>query len=237
MFEPTKLRVAATLIGLACASAASAQQLETQTIDNPQIRRASCAEVVWQKDLLKLHPRIAEACQEVVISNDVKWARFTGEFREMYDDGTFRTTFNDRQGKELGELVLQPAPQQRAMIDGKWVEFSDLTPGQGLNFYAPESAFALATEPGVPAERMARILPQSRPAATTQATRQSQVAAIEPVKTTTTPASLAKAEPEYVAATLPDTAGPLPLLAVTGLVSLLGGIGLALRRRRARRNA
>jgi len=51
------------------------------------------------------------------------------------------------------------------------------------------------------------------------------------------PARLAQAEPEPMVESLPDTAGPLPLFAATGLVSLLGGLGLTLRRQFVRRNA
>lgn len=85
-----------------------------------------------------------------------------------------------------------------------------------------EGRFAVATEPGVPPEQTARILPIS-PA---------PVAAAQP-------ATVAQVQPELDqklaanrdVAMLPDTAGPLPWLAVTGLLSLLGGLGLTLGRR------
>ena len=151
MIEPTRIRVAVALICLACASTVSAQQIETQVTDNPQIRKASCAEVAWQKELLLQYPMITEACQEVVISDGEKWARFTGEFVERHDDGSIRTTIDDRHGKSLGQFNLMPAPDQRVLIDGQRVRFSQLKPGQELNFYVPESRYALATEPGAPA--------------------------------------------------------------------------------------
>jgi hypothetical protein len=219
MIEPTRIRVAVALICLACASTVSAQQIETQVTDNPQIRKASCAEVAWQKELLLQYPMITEACQEVVISDGEKWARFSGEFIERHDDGSIRTTIDDRHGKSLGQFNLMPAPDQRVLIDGQRVRFSQLRPGQELNFYVPESRYALATEQGAPVAQQARILP-AQPAAVA----------------TTEPARLARAEPESKAEALPDTASPLPLFAATGLLSLLGGLGLTLRRRFVRRN-
>jgi hypothetical protein len=220
MVEPTTIRLAVALTCLACASTLSAQQIETQVTDNPQIRKASCADVAWQKELLVQYPMITKACQEVVISDGDKWARFTGEFLERHKDGSIRTTIDDRHGNSLGQFNLMPAPDQRVLIDGQRVRFSELRPGQILNFYVPESRYALATEQGAPVAQEARILP-AQPAA---------VATAEPAR-------LAQAEPEPAAQALPDTAGPLPLFGATGLLALLGGIGLTLRRRFVRRNA
>ncbi len=220
MIESNSLRLAVALACLACAGTVSAQAIETQVTDNPKISRASCAEVVWQKELLAQYPRIAESCQEVVISAGDKWARFTGEFLQLNQDGSVSTTIDDRQGHSMGQLTLMPAPDQRVLIDGRRVRFSELERGQQLNLYVSESRFAIATEPGVPVSQEARIMP----------TDPAPMAAAQPAR-------LAQAEParlpqgEMEATRLPDTAGPLPWLAVTGLLSLLGGMGLTFRRR------
>lgn len=68
MIGSNSVRLTVALACLACAGTASAQAIETKVTDNPKISQASCAEVVWQKELLAQHPRIAESCQEVVIS-------------------------------------------------------------------------------------------------------------------------------------------------------------------------
>lgn len=220
MMSSTSLRVAVALACLGGAAATSAQQIEAQVTDNPRISRTSCAEVVWEKDLLARYPRIADACQEVVVSEGTKWARFTGEFRELNRDGSVRTTIDDRRGHAMGQLTLMPAPEQRVLIDGRRVRFSDLVQGQQLNLYMAEGRFAVATEPGVPLEQTARILLPVAP---------------EPV-TAVQPATVAMAQPatgsqHSAGAMLPDTAGPLPWFAVTGLLSLLGGLGLTFGRR------
>lgn len=222
MMSSTSLRAAVALACLGVAAAASAQQIDTQVTDNPKISRASCAEVVWDKQLLAQYPRIAQACQEVVVSDGNKWARFTGEFLQLNRDGSVRTTIDDRQGHSMGQLTLMPAPEQRVLIDGQRVRFSDLVRGQQLNLYVTEGRFAIATEPGVPPEQTARILPASpAPAA---AAEPATVARVQPALDLRTDA-------ESDAAMLPDTAGPLPWFAATGLLSLLGGLGLTLGRR------
>lgn len=120
----------------------------------------------------------------------------------------------------MGQLTLMPAPDQRVLIDGRRVRFSELERGQQLSLYVSEGRFAIATEPGAPVSQEALIMPaEPAPIALAQP---AMVAQAEP-------ASLPQAEME--ATRLPDTAGPLPWLAATGLLSLLGGVSLTLRRR------
>jgi hypothetical protein len=76
--------------------------------------------------------------------------------------------------------------------------------GQQLNLYMTEGRFAVATEPGALPERTARILPVASVPAPVAATQPATVAMAQPAM-----------EPQAV---LPDTAGPLPWLAVTGML-------------------
>lgn len=83
----------------------------------------------------------------------------------------------------------------------------------------------MATEPGAPLEELAEIVldePVERSAEVSQ----------EPAPPVTGPL-LAQADrtPGRTPAVLPDTAGPLPLFALAGVLSLLGGLGLTIRRR------
>ena len=209
-----EVRLAATLIGIICASTAGAQQLDTRGLAEPAVQSATCAEVEWAQDLLEQYPRIAEGCQEVVVSEGVKWARFDAEYvRRSQDRVTMN--FKDRQGRSMGEITVLPAPEQRVSIEGREYRFSELSRGQQVNIYVPERMFAVAVEPGVPAELLAQIVP----APVTQAEPAELLAQAEPAPTRIT------------AQRLPDTAGPLPWLLLGGLASLLGGLGLAIRRR------
>jgi hypothetical protein len=202
------VRMAATLIGLICMSAAGAQQLDTRSLAEPSVQAASCSEVDWAQDMLTLYPRIAEGCQQVVISEGKKWARFDAEFlRSDNRAGTVTLDFKNRQGRSIGVVTLKPAAEQRVLIGGQRYEFSDLTRGQRLNLYVPERMFAVAVEPGAPVEQLAQIV--------------------------SAPVQLAQADPAPATAAqrLPNTAGPLPLFALAGLVSLLAGLSLTIRRR------
>ena len=214
--ETPGIRIAATLIGIICATGAGAQQqLDTKGLQ-PEVQAASCAAVNWNKDMLAQYPRIAEGCQEVVTSEGKKWARFGADFVRKNRDGSVTLEFKNRQGGPMEELTLMPAPTQRVSIDGHAYRFSELTRGQQLNLYVPEGMYGVALEPGAPPEQVVQIVP-------------------EPAQTAAATALLAQADRAAAGAAqqqrLPSTAGPLPLLALGGLVSLLGALSLWIRRR------
>jgi hypothetical protein len=206
----------AALIGALCLSAAGAQPLDTRDLPTSSVAAASCAEVTWDEEMLALYPRIAEGCQEVVISNDARWARFAAEYVRSDRDGLVTLDFKDREGLLLEQVTVTPAPEQRVRIDGRPYRFSELTRGQPLNVYVPESIFAVAVEPGAPPEQLAQIVRD--PIRLAQAEPAPQLAQADRVP--------AQPEPR-----LPSTAGPLPLLLIAGVMSALAGLGLTIRRR------
>jgi hypothetical protein len=216
MIKPSGIRLALTLVGCMSAAAANAQQapLNTTNLD-PRVQAASCAAVDWNKDLLAQYPRLAEGCQEVVISAGKKWARFSADLVRTNRDGSVTLEFKDRRDRAMEQLTLMPAAQQRVSMDGHDYRFSELPRGQQLNLYVPEGMYAVSLLPGAAPEQLAQIVPPTR---TAQPARTPQLAQAAPAPATTI-------------RQLPNTAGPLPLVALGGLISLLGGLSLSIRRR------
>jgi hypothetical protein len=219
-----RMRVAATLTGLLCAGAAGAQQPSERgaTLPAPRTQSETCADVAWAPELVAMYPRIGEGCQEVVIVDGRKWARFEAEFRRGNNDGTAVLTFKDRDEQVIGDVTLKPSRDQRATIDGRTFRIGELQRGQELNVYVPERIFAAATEPGAPLDELAEIVTEPRARLTeiqpeTEPAREPWLALAGPAPTTPL--------------RLPDTAGPLPLFALSGALSMLGGVGLLIRRR------
>jgi hypothetical protein len=214
------IRVAVAAVLLACASTAIAQQADSKTLAKPTVSAAECSDITWQKEILARYPRIAAACQEVVVSNDTRFARFKGELVQVRPNGSVTIDFKDRDGRSLGKpTTLQPAPTQRALIQGRYYRLSELMPGQELNMYVPEAGLAVAMEPVTPSVPMAKMV-LDEPAA--------------PAEAPPAPVRLAEATPQPAAsesARLPDTAGWTPLLALAGVLALGGGIALSMRRR------
>jgi len=208
-------RLGLTLLGVMFAGTTVAQQpLDTENLATTQVQAASCAEVAWEKDLLARYPRIAEGCQEVISANGREWARFEAELLRNNPNGTVTLNFKNRQGRSLETLTLMPVEGQRVAIDSREYRFSELTEGQTLSLYVPEGIFAIASAVGAPTEQLAQIVPEPI-----------QLAQAEPARQPAT------AQPAQTKQMLPRTAGPLPLVAVAGLLSLVGGLGLGIRRR------
>jgi hypothetical protein len=207
-------------VALAFASTGDAQQADTTALAKPAVNARSCAELSWQKDIVALYPNIAAACQEVVVSNGVSFARFTGELVQTNRDGSVKVDFKDRDGRSMGKpTMLQPAATQRVLIEGRTYRFSELRQGQQLSMYIPESSLIVATEPTLAADSVAKIVLDDQAGTANQP--------VEPVR-------LAEATPQAVMAKparLPDTASWTPMLALAGLVALAGAVLLEMQRR------
>lgn len=193
--------------GLAFSAVAGAQEsLDTASLDDPEVHAASCRAVNWNAQMLAEYPSIAEACHEVIVSDGDRWARFETELVSVNRDGSVKSDFQNRDGRNMGAITIMPAPGQQAIIDGTPTPFSELRPGQILNIYVPEGMYGFSLAPAVPVREHVRII-EIQPDPYVAPTR------------------------VVAARTLPSTAGPLPMLLVGGVLALLGGLGLTARRR------
>lgn len=212
------LYLAVPLCGLAFAGFANAQQATSNpTMPTPERSAASCAEVKWDRELLAQYPRMPEGCQEVVSAGGRNWARFGADLVSNNQDGSVTLNFKDRRGRSMDQVTLMPSADQRVLIDGRKLRFTDLRSGEALNVYVPEGMYAISLDPNAPVGTVAAIV------------KPPVAAVVAPA-----PEQMARAEvtPSPMARRLPDTAGPLPWLALSSFGFLLSGAGLTFRRRR-----
>jgi hypothetical protein len=225
MMNTNTLRFVAATVAMACAAAANAQTADAPRADAPAfaapaVDAPSCADLAWQDQVSSRYPNIAAACQEVVVSHSVRYARFTGELMRVNRDGSVSFDFKDREGKSLGKATtLQPADSQRAIIEGRAYRLSELNPGQQLSLYVPETNLVVATELGAPPEAVAKVVFDEPPATVEQPVETVRLAQATPPASTAQPARL------------PDTAGWTPLLVLFGVLALIGAVLLATKRR------
>ena len=105
--------------------------------------------------------------------------------------------------KDGGDVTLTPPPETSFYVDGKKTKVADLQRGSELNFYIAE-------------DRLAAQIPETE---------------VQTARLVIVPL-VANEEPERMAS-LPSTAGPLPLLGLGGMLSLgFGGLLSLYRRRR-----
>ena len=208
------------LLGLALASTAVAQQLQ-EDFPAERTRTASCDDVNWNKDMLLYHPSLIDACREVVVVEGETWARFAAKFVRIEPNGNVIFSVRDQSDRSVEEVAMTPAPGQVAYIDDRATPFSQLRTTDSISLYVPEGQYGFATQPGVPREQLATVVVPAD--STTSGTATS-------VTTTTTTTDRTVTQRDSSAAVLPTTASPLPWLALLGFLSLLGGLGLTLRR-------
>jgi len=218
---PIKAGTALALAGLVWANSAMAQDSSLVGQDRPADNAASCNELNWHREFVTSYPWASEACREVVTVNGAKWARFEGEFQGINDDGSFDAEFMSRADRNLGSVTLMPTSGQQARLDNRQVAFTDLDQGQILSFYVPEGAVGFAVEPGAPNSQFVRVVDTSEdsPGSTMLAQADTD----------------RNANRDMLDSELPNTAGPLPLIALGGLLSLFGGLGLSIRRKLSKR--
>src|SRR5687767_1658874 len=101
-----RLRIALAVMGVVFAGGSAAQLPSNggNNLPSPRIRIGTCNQVVWETNLLRLYPRIAEGCQEVFWSEGQKWARFEADFIGRDGNGLVTLEFKDRDYRTLERI-------------------------------------------------------------------------------------------------------------------------------------
>lgn len=210
-------RFALTLLALGLSAGAIAQQPTSAEFPAERNRPASCEDFAWSDQMLQEYPRVVDACQEVVTVDGQTFARLNAQFVRVQSDGVVSFTVRDRRDRFVDELTMLPAQGQMAYINDRPTEFRNLRTTDAISLYAAENEYGFATQPLAPREQRAqlrRVAPQPLPAT--------------PVYDSGT--AVAQRD-EPAPRMLPQTAGSLPWVALAGMLSLLGGLGLAIQRK------
>ena len=203
---------ATAMLGVAMAGVASGQD---EAFPKERSQPMSCEAVKWNAEMLRVHPTLIDACREVVVVDGQTWARFDAKFVRVEPDGEVVFSVSEPGDRAIEQVRLMPAEGQVAYINDRATPFRQLRTTDSISLYVPEGQYGFATKPGVPREQLAVVVP-----ATTKPVAQAPATATPMV-----------AQQRTLPDVLPTTAGPLPLVALGGLLSLLGGLGLTLRRR------
>lgn len=197
----------AGLLGFALATPAVAQQTQEQ-FPRERTTIASCENVDWNANMLRNHPRLIDACQEVVLVEGEAWARFAAQFVRVERDGHVVFNVLDQRDRAVEKVQFMPAAGQVAYISDRPTPFRQLQTTDSISLYVPEGQYGFATQPGAPREELATVIAPA-PAPVTERTV---------AQRTTQPA------------VLPATASSLPWLPLAGFLSLLAGMVLTMRR-------
>jgi hypothetical protein len=166
-------------------------------VTDVQAQQMTCKTADFSEEVLARFPRVREGCLEITERNGEPYALYKAEVVRVRSDGV-DVRFKLPDGSKSERRYIKTRPEFRVLIEGKATRVRDLGVGQDLTAYVKvrEPVVALAQ----PADE-----PVADPA---------PLEAVEPAVET------------RVAEAMPQTAGPLPLLALlgSGLVLLAGGM-------------
>lgn len=194
-----------TAIAAACVLSCMTTASLAQTSVDRSFKTTSkdCSGVQWSERALSTYPTIATACQGVEQRNGKSYVKFEGTVQRNADRGK-QLTVNFKDG---GTITLTPPAETHLYVNGKRTAVADLQRGDELNFYIAE-------------DRLAAQFAENDATPTTQYV-------IVPIVVRDQSSGN-----EQLAASLPSTASPLPLLALCGFLTMGFGAMLTLYRRR-----
>jgi len=201
------MRVWTTMIVAAAAAVACATAF-AQGRTSPAVTATgtNCSQISWSRESLTLHPRIANACEEVMQRDGRYYVRFSGEVQRVADGGR-SVTINFRDGDRL---TLTPPENMALFIDGRRTPATALRVGDQLRFYVRQDQLAASFFESEAPTAQPQVVPIAPPAPAER--------------------GLLAQDPLAPGALLPPTANPLPLVVVAALAVLAFSSALTLRR-------
>lgn len=108
--------------------------------------QATCADMNWSQAVLDVYPDIADACDEVVVSEDgTQYARIDATFHRMTPGGDVIVYVEENDG-DRDPVRFDPPEGSTVDIDGVETPWRDLYDRQRLRFYVPNTEFALLSD-------------------------------------------------------------------------------------------
>ena len=185
------MRASSLLLSGLVASVLAASALAQTSVDRSFTTVSKdCPGIQWSAEALQAYPNIAKACQAVEERDGKTYVKFAGRVERNINNGE-QLKINFRDGDTL---TLTPPTNTTLYVNGKETPVADLQRGDSLQFYVPEDQF------------VAQVAKDDTP--------QTQYVVVPIVYREVI------REPEQAAAVLPDTAGDLPLVALSGLMLL-----------------
>jgi hypothetical protein len=126
---------------------------------NPErLAKVDCSELKFSAEFLAKYPDAPAACVEAREYNGKRYAKFSAK---VYLNSADRTTVTlvDPAGKDLSTFSFRPAPDATIRINGKPTRFTDLRPGEKINFWVSEDRMTASELPASSDESWAVLPP------------------------------------------------------------------------------
>jgi len=205
------LKIVTTVLAMGVFMASGAvlaqdQESTAQNLPPPQVDTVSCAQIQWAPQVVAEYPRMPQACHEVVMVDGVKWVRFGAKLVRITNNVALMDVQNPH-GGSLGTFRIRPTATARIKVDGEEYSYWQIPKGHVLNYYIQEGKLGVATHPANRKRNWRSLNRASHGGGGNRASRQ---------------------PPRQPS---PETAGPLPWIALSGILLVVVGLGFTLGRR------
>jgi hypothetical protein len=107
---------------------------------------SKCSDIKWNADLLKKYPNAPAGCQDIVVKDGMKFARFDATVIAVHPDGV-SVRFVDPYGNPGRVMKIQPGKDATVDVAGEKVAYAKLKKDQKMTFYIPESTLGVISDP------------------------------------------------------------------------------------------
>ena len=177
---------------------------------SPALMAQDCSDIVWGQAVLDVYPNVADACDEVVVSESGEmYAKVNATFHRITQSGAVTVYVQENDGDRKAIRFTPPAGST-VLIDGNETPWRILANRQELRFYIPSDRFELLSS--VEAAPMMAEVTEPEP---------------EPE-----PMPEPEPEPEPMPMELPTTAANTGAWLLGGMLLLIAGLGMGVFARR-----
>ncbi len=103
----------------------------------------SCANIKWNPEFLKLHPKAPVTCQQVTVHDGVKYAMFYGKVSKVTDQNV-QVAITDVGDIPVSTIAFEVGAGGRITIGDKTEKVKELRVGDKLTFWVREGEFGVS---------------------------------------------------------------------------------------------
>jgi len=139
------MKIQNVIVGLALIAPLSVAWA-AKPVDPESLPKVDCAAFKFSPAFLEKYPQAPQACLEGREKDGVRYAKFSAK---VYLNSPDRTTVQllNAAGDSLTTFSIRPKPGAGIMINGKKVKFTEISPGEVITFWVPESRMEVQAMP------------------------------------------------------------------------------------------
>lgn len=114
---------------------------ETPLANPDALPKVSCNEIHYSQAFLQRYPKAPAACLEGRVANGEKWAKLNAKVYIVNLPDFVTVEMLDVAGLAVTTFSLKPSPNEKIVVNGQSMPFSEAKPGDIITLWFPEKRF------------------------------------------------------------------------------------------------